>query len=302
MKQVILLTGANGFLGSACVDFFNSRNHEQVIALWNNRSERLSSRPNECIIYEQCDLLDIENIDALFKKYSPTAIIHTAALLPDSKPDYLSRASGVNILATSYLVNKAVEYGVKNFIYCSTTSVYGYHPCGYEGWKEDTEIKTNDIYSWSKWCGEEALRIVCQTSNMKGLSLRLSGIHGPTRKSGAVYQMFKLAKVNGEIQINNDKDRFQLVFVAEVIEIINKSLLIESSYEVLNIVGHTLDSLRTLAEKIIQICDSKSLIINKKNHNINEWIMNTNKLSNFLSFQPQSLTQRLIEIYKYKTV
>jgi UDP-glucose 4-epimerase len=298
MKQVILLTGANGFLGSTCVSFFNSRNNEQVIALWNNGSERLLSRVNECIIYERCDLLDIEKIDALFKKYPITAIIHTAALLPDGKPDYLSRASAVNILATSYLVNKAVEYSVKKFIYCSTTSVYGFHQCGSDGWKENSEIKTNDIYSWTKWCGEEALRLACQKSNMEGLSLRISGIHGPTRTSGAVYQMFMMAKLNEEINISNNSNRFQLVFVAEIIEIIHNCLSLESSYEILNIASHTLDSLEILAAEIIKICNSNSVIINK-NYNTTEWIMNTDKLSQILSFHPQSLTQRLVEIYQH---
>lgn len=297
MKQVILLTGANGFLGSACVDLFNLRNHEQVIALWNKGSERLSSRPNECIIYEQCDLLDIENIDALFKKYSPTAIIHTAALLPDGKPDYLSRASAVNILATSYLVNKAVEYGVKNFVYCSTTSVYGYHPCGYEGWKEDTEIKTNDIYSWSKWCGEEALRLACQTSAMKGLTLRLSGIHGPKRIGGVVFNFFKLAKNGDAIQINNN-DRFQLIFIDEAIKIIIMGLSINSSYEVVNAASHTIETLQLLSNEIINISGSDSVVLIKDKRDINECIMNTEKLSTLLSYQPIPLTYYLMAIYQ----
>lgn len=299
MKQVILLTGANGFLGSACVDFYNSRNQEKVIALWNNGSEKLLHKPNECIIYEQCDLLNNEKIDALFKKYSFTSVIHTAALLPDGKQDYLSRASAANILATSYLVNKAAEYGLNNFIYCSTTSVYGCHPCGKDGWDEETEIKTNDIYAWSKWCGEEALRLACQTSDMKGLSLRLSGIHGSTRTAGVVYHMFRLAKNNDEIQINNNNDRFQLIFLSEAVDIINKGLSVNSSYEVVNAASHTIESLQVLANEIINICGSSSIIFNKDNRNTNEWIMNTDKLSSLLSFQPMPLTYRLMEINKH---
>ena len=300
MNHVILLTGANGFLGSACIDYFNNINQYKVVALWNKSSENLLSNPKASIIYEKCDLLDIERLDTLFKMYSFTTVIHTAALLPNDKPDYLSRASATNILATSYIVNKAVLYGVNNFIFCSTTSVYGYNPCMKEGWKETAEIKPDNVYSWSKWAAEEALRIACQKSTMKGLSLRISGIHGPARISGAIYEMFKLAKLNKEIHINNNKDRFQLVFVAEIIEIINNCLSLKSSYEVLNIASHTLDSLEILAAEIIKICDSNSVIINKKNHNTNEWIMNTDKLSKILSFQPQSLTQRLVEIYRHK--
>jgi nucleoside-diphosphate-sugar epimerase len=297
MKQVILLTGANGFLGSACVDFFNSRNKEQVIALWNNGSEKLSSRLNDCIIYEQCDLLDIDSIDSLFKKYSPTTIIHTAALLPDGKPDYLSRASAINILATSYLVNKAVEYSVNLFVYCSTTSVYGYQPCGHEGWKEDIEIKTNDIYSWSKWCGEEALRLACQTSALKGLTLRLSGIHGPKRSSGVVFNMFKLAKNGYTIQINNN-DRFQLIFIDEAINIIIMGLSINSSYEVVNAASHTIETLQLLSNEIISICGSDSVTLINDKRDFKECIMNTKKLSILLSYQPKPLNYHLMAIYE----
>jgi nucleoside-diphosphate-sugar epimerase len=300
MKQVILLTGANGFLGSACVDFFSQKNQYKVVALWNNGFDRLMSNPNECIIYEQCDLLNIEKLDTLFNKYSFSSVIHTAAVLPDGKADYLSRASAVNILATSYLVNKALEYGINTFIFCSTTSVYGYNSCGKDGWKEISEIKPDNVYAWSKWSGEEALRIACQSSSMKGLSLRLSGIHGPERTTGAVYQMFRLAKVDGEIQIDNNKDRFQLIFIAEVIEIISRALSIDSSYEVLNAASHTLDSLEVLAETIIHICGSKSSILNKRNESTREWIMNIEKVSNYLSYQSMPLSHRLMEIYQYK--
>jgi nucleoside-diphosphate-sugar epimerase len=299
MKHVILLTGANGFLGSACIDYFNKIDQYKVVALWNNGSENLLSNPKASIIYEKCDLLDIKKLDILFKKYSFTTVIHTAALLPDDEPNYLSRASAVNILATSYIVNKAQVYGVNNFIFCSTTSVYGHKPCNKEGWKETDEIKPDNVYSWSKSAGEEALRIACQKSKMKGLSLRISGIHGPTRTSGAVYQMFMMAKLNEEINISNSTNRFQLVFVAEIIEIINNCLSLESTYEILNIASHTLDSLEILAAEIIKICNSNSVIINK-NHTTTEWIMNTDKLSQILSFHPQSLTKRLVEIYQHK--
>jgi nucleoside-diphosphate-sugar epimerase len=298
MKDVILLTGANGFLGSACIDFFNRTNEYTVVAIWNNASDRLLDKTNNSIIYEQCNLLNIEQLDSLFEKYSFKSVIHTAALLPDGKPDYLSRATAVNVLATAYLVNRAVQYGINNFIYCSTTSVYGHQPCGNDGWKETSEIKPDNVYAWSKWSGEEALRVACKISSLRGLSLRLSGIHGPNRKNGVVYQMFRMAMMGKAIHINNTRDRFQLIFVAEAIDIINKWLGSISSYQTINTASHTVDSLAAMAEEIINICDSKSPIIDNKQYDNQEWVMNTDLLSKLLPYQAQPLDKRLLEIYQ----
>ena len=178
MSGAILITGANGFFGSHCVERYSQEFDTKVIAIWQSNKDRLLVSPPANIHYVQCDLTDQQAVQALFSKWEVDRVFHAAALLPDGGPGYLHRAVSSNIVATANLVECAAKAGCRRFVYCSSISVYGSVPCPDSGWEEDIKVAPSCIYGWSKYAGEECLRIETSLNGLIGVSLRLAGIHG----------------------------------------------------------------------------------------------------------------------------
>ncbi len=125
MNNSLLVTGANGFLGSNYIQQCVSNPDTQIIAIWHSKNDSLLKNPPKHINYVQCDLTNRNEIKNLLSKWKIRQILHTAALIPDNKIDFLTRAVHSNITATANLAECAGYHGCERIIYCSSTSVYG---------------------------------------------------------------------------------------------------------------------------------------------------------------------------------
>lgn len=72
------------------------------------------------------DIRDRAFLEKVFKKEKPEKVIHLAAMagVRNSLRDPALYAD-VNVMGTTYLLDLSVKYGVKNFLYASSSSVYG---------------------------------------------------------------------------------------------------------------------------------------------------------------------------------
>lgn len=116
----ILVTGACGFVGTQLVSSLLEKGHQVVgvdVMWFGNFLED----------HEQLQIIeaDIRNADAIPME-GVDAIIHLANVANDPCSDLNSKMNWeVNGLATKFLVEKAIDHGVKQFIYASSGSVYG---------------------------------------------------------------------------------------------------------------------------------------------------------------------------------
>ncbi len=129
----VLVTGASGFIGKKVVfqlakrdiqiiatDIHTIKDKEKLIKEYSNYNLDLKK-----IIFEKLDVTDQENIDLLFKKYTFDAIIHLAygiGLICENNP---LLASKINIVGTTSIFNKVIEYKIKRLVFTSSESVYG---------------------------------------------------------------------------------------------------------------------------------------------------------------------------------
>ncbi|PAV83384.1 hypothetical protein WR25_16118 [Diploscapter pachys] len=133
----ILVTGAAGFIGSHTVlelvesgyDVFCIDNFVNAVADDQGRPVsllRVAEITGKQIPFEKCDVCDINQLDEIFKKHKFDGLIHLAALKAVgesvAKPyDYYSN----NLVASLNLIKMCQKYGVKNFIFSSSATVYG---------------------------------------------------------------------------------------------------------------------------------------------------------------------------------
>ena len=119
----ILVTGGAGYIGShACKALrqtgFVPVAFDNLITGW---KAAVKFGP-----FEQGDLLDKSDIDRVFEKYNPCAVMHFAAL---SQVGESIRKPGLywenNVKGSLNLIQSAVDHECKNFVFSSTCATYG---------------------------------------------------------------------------------------------------------------------------------------------------------------------------------
>jgi len=297
---MILVTGASGYLGSQVVKRISDSKTAEVVATFNASNIITNTNSINKVHYEQCDVTSKSDIEKIFNRWNIEEVIHTAALLPDGKPDYLTRSIMSNVVGTANLAQAAAVKNCSKFIYCSTTSVYGASPSGLGGWKEEERFVATSEYALTKFSGEESLRVICERYGLNGISLRLSGIHGLPRRNGALYLLMKAAVRGETLFLKNGKNRFQFLLIEDAVESIVAALNSDMSvaYSVFNVASCTIDSLESLARKIIEIAGVDNNIKDDTDCVANEHIMCTDRMNEKLKFTRRDLEEYLKEMYR----
>jgi UDP-glucuronate 4-epimerase len=130
----ILLTGGAGFIGSHVAEALLRLGHDLTIV--DNFNDFYAPRIKEANIesvrlagdfdLRRTDLLDLETLRRIFRERRPETIIHLAAyagVRPSLKNPVLY--DRVNVTGTLHLLDLARDSGIRNFVFGSTSSVYG---------------------------------------------------------------------------------------------------------------------------------------------------------------------------------
>ena len=177
-KPRILVTGGCGYIGSHTVVDLLANNYEVIIVDSNIRSKpettaRISKISGQQVVNNKIDLCDKDATRSLFKQVGKIdGIIHFAALksVPESVEKPLLYYHN-NLESLNNLLELSKEFGVKNFVFSSSCSVYGNTtelPV-----TEQTPFATAESpYARTKQMGEDIIRDFSKISDTKFVLLR----------------------------------------------------------------------------------------------------------------------------------
>jgi UDP-glucuronate 4-epimerase len=130
----ILVTGCAGYIGSNLTDFLLDNNYVVVgIDNLNNfyspkikKHNIENALKNKNFVFYELDLLDYPKVEEVFVNNKIDAIVHLAAYagVTYSFEDPLLYVRN-NLEVTTNLLNMCVKYKVNNFIFASSSSIYG---------------------------------------------------------------------------------------------------------------------------------------------------------------------------------
>src|SRR5262245_21892327 len=204
MNNRALVTGAAGFIGSHLVDSL-LRDGWRVTALDNfdpfyDRNIKLANiqKHRECGNYRFVEL-DIRDRGALrsFPEQDIEVIAHLAAKagVRPSIQDPVSYQE-VNVLGTQNLLELARERGVRQFVFASSSSVYGVNPR--VPWREDDAVLLPiSPYASSKVSAELLGHVYSRLFGIRFLALRFFTVYGPRQRPDLAIHKFARMMLDG---------------------------------------------------------------------------------------------------------
>eukprot|EP01138_Halocafeteria_seosinensis_P014028 gb/GECG01014325.1/.p1 GENE.gb/GECG01014325.1/~~gb/GECG01014325.1/.p1 ORF type:complete len:600 (+),score=53.39 gb/GECG01014325.1/:1-1800(+) len=192
------------------------KHSEEYLALTSPKTRKQSSKfkagiclhsmplPPTNVEFVQCDLADSKQVQHLLERElvgTIEAIFHFAALVPYNHTRMYSENELIkaNVNTTTSLIHFAKTFGVRRFLYCSSTGVVFDGKNNLQEVDESREMPTrwNDAYSKSKAFAELSVRDET-TDNFHTLSIRPNGIWAPGEMHHTP-KILKVARLGGTI-------------------------------------------------------------------------------------------------------
>ena len=161
----ILVTGGAGYIGShTCVELLKSGFDIAVLDNYCNSSPdvipKIAALGGRSFSAYDCDLLDEEGTDRVFRENGFDAVIHFAGLKAVgesvAKPlDYYRN----NLEGTISLLRLMQRHGVERFVFSSSATVYGMNNTA--PFTEDMPLSATNPYGWTKLMIEQITRDAC---------------------------------------------------------------------------------------------------------------------------------------------
>lgn len=210
----VLITGGAGFIGSATSKALMDRGDTPILI--DNFNDYYDPRLKEARIKKflkdyrgkfklyRGDIRDVVFLERVFKKERPDKVIHLAAMagVRNSLRNPALYAD-VNVMGTICLLDLAVKYKVKNFLYASSSSVYGNNtklPFS-ESDPVDTPISP---YAATKKATELLAHVYSHIHGLPTTGLRFFTVYGPWgRPDMALFDFTRAILADETIKVYN---------------------------------------------------------------------------------------------------
>ena len=181
----ILVTGGAGFIGSHLTEGLVNQGHEVVVL------DDLSGGFVDNVVsgahLVQGSIIDVELINNLFAKERFGYVYHLAAYAAEGLSHFIKRFNYTNNLIGSVnLINAAVNFGIKCFVFTSSIAVYGASP--ELPMTEKTVPHPEDPYGIAKLAVEQELGVCKQMFGLDHVIFRPHNVYGERQNIGDKYR------------------------------------------------------------------------------------------------------------------
>jgi UDP-glucuronate 4-epimerase len=245
--QSILITGGAGFIGSHVVDRLLPEGEWQVSvvddfndfydpAIKRANVSRHEKNPNFHLI--EADIRDKVTLKRIFADDAFACIVHLAAragVRPSLEQPLLYTETNIN--GTMNLLELAREHGIKQFVFGSSSSVYGIN--AKVPFSEDDPIRQPiSPYAATKAAGELLCHAYTHLYGMRCVCLRFFTVYGPRQRPDlAIHKFAQLISERKVIPVFGDgTTRRDYTFIDDIVAGVRAAIDYEGSdYEVINL-------------------------------------------------------------------
>jgi len=267
----ILLTGGAGFIGSTLAEkLLNEGNHVTALDNFSDFYNPLIKEHNVAPLLKHpaFDLirLDITNYEALFSqvKNKYDVIVHIAAKA-GVRPSILDPLGyeEVNVKGTINLLEFARLNNIKQFVFASSSSVYGTNPN--VPWTEESQIEhIISPYAGTKRAAEIQGKIYSHLHDIRFIALRLFTVFGPKQRPDlAIHKFAKLIINNDPITLYGSGDTARdYTYIDDIADAFCSAIKYEETmFEIINIGNNKPLALIELVNNLEEVLEIKPRIL-----------------------------------------
>ena len=266
----LLVTGGAGFIGShlceaalekghlvVCVDNFNDYYDPKI----KEKNVEKCLKNKDFVLFRE-DITDLDGLKTIFKGSKPDQVIHLAAAVgvreSINKPILFEET---NVKGTLNMLELCKQFGIKKFIFASSSSVYG------ENKKipfSESDATDNIVSPYA--ATKRSAEILCETYNklygIKVTCLRLFTVYGPRgRPEMAPYKFTKLIYEGKEIPMFGDgSSKRDYTYVNDIVAGIVSAIDKDFGFEIINLGNSKPVELRKFISTIEEITGKKAII------------------------------------------
>ena len=286
----ILITGGTGQIGSFLSEFLvdNGANVTVLGRKISNLKEIKSLVESKKIKFVEYDLINEKNLELVRTKLENIDyLLHFSSEMAELFSSLLKNAMhSVNLNLKGIIQLLKFLPHLDGILYASSIGVYGipkYLPI-------DEECPTNPVtfYGCGKLGAEKYLKLFSNTHSVPLTIMRYSSVYGPrNRTKRALPTFINLALEDKPIILHGNGDTFNdFIYISDVIDA-TKSGILRNQSEIYNIGSGIKCTVLQLAQKIIELTNSKSQIKYSNKSSDYDYVFDISKAKNNLGFFPK---------------
>ncbi len=299
-EKQVLVTGAAGFIGSHLCEALLARG-DQVIGVDNfdpfypekikrNNIKDLLNEP-DFDFYED-SILETQKLENIFNSHNISHIVHLAAkagVRPSIKDPIAYQK--YNVEATTILLQLCKEFNIKNFVFASSSSVYGNN-------KKVPFAETDNVdypispYAATKKAGELLCYTYHQLYQINIYALRFFTVYGPRqRPEMAIHKFTRSIESEEPIDVYGyGKPKRDFTYIDDIIQGVLASVDRVKGYEIINLGGSQTITTNELINQIEEALGKKAIRndLPMQPGDVNQTFADIKKAKSLLDYQPET--------------
>jgi UDP-glucuronate 4-epimerase len=312
-----LITGGAGFIGSNLIRHLMTAKEDISVTCIDNFDPFYSRELKELNISDfrtgfNCHFLEYDLSKTTPKELAagiqnPVDVIIHLAAKAGVRPSILDPLSyqQTNILGLQNLLDFAREKNIKQFVFASSSSVYGVND--HFPWKEEEQLLPISPYAMTKLAGEMLGHVYSKLYALRFIALRFFTVYGPSQRPDlAIHKFTKAILKEKPITIYGDGNSSRdYTFVEDTIQgIVAAARFDKSNFEIINLGNNYSVPLTQLIRSIEEIAGKKAIIEHfpEQPGDVPKTFADISKAKHLLGYEPKTnLEEGLEKFYQWFT-
>jgi UDP-glucose 4-epimerase len=259
------VTGGAGFIGSHLVEGLQRRGH--LVVVLDDLSGGFADNLGDGVNLVRGSILDVELLGRLFQEHTFDYVYHLAAYAAEGLSHFIKRFNYTNnVIGSVNLINAAVNFNIKGFVFTSSIAVYGDRaPLPMD---ETTRPEPQDSYGIAKFAVEQELHASRDMFGLDYIIFRPHNVYGPKQNIGDRYRnvigIFMNQILQGKpMTIFGDGTQTRAFsFVDDVVPVMAEAIETPGAWnQVFNIGADQPYALNDLAERVAAVMNVEPAIV-----------------------------------------